>query len=102
MEEFIKLDLKSGIPKYKQIVRSIYAAIENNVLKEGTQIPSFNELSDEYGISRNTVITAYMELKAKGVISSSPGKGFYVSNTNLQYAHKIFVLFDELSAYKEI
>jgi len=90
-----------GLPKYKQIVLSIENAISNGYLKKGDLIPSINGICKEFDISRDTVLMAYNQLKGRGIIHSIPGKGYYIKSENLELSQKIFVLFDELNAFKE-
>ena len=92
--EIVKLLKKSKKPKYKQIVSSIENAIVNGTLKKGDQIPSIN-------LSRDTVLAAFNELKNRGIVHSVVGKGYYVSSENISVSKKVFLLFDELNAFKE-
>jgi biotin operon repressor len=70
-------------------------------LKKGDKIPSINQICADFKLSRDTVMVAFNELKAKGIIISQPGKGYYVASTETQFEEKVFVLFDELNAFKE-
>lgn len=97
----IQINTTSSIPKYKQIIDSVLFAIEKKRLKKEDKIPSINEICSEFKLSRDTVMVAFNELKARGVIHSQPGKGYYVSTTEIQREEKVFVLFDELNAFKE-
>jgi DNA-binding transcriptional regulator YhcF (GntR family) len=97
----IQIDDSLGIPKYRQIINSIYTAISLGELKLGDKIPSLNEICSEFELSRDTVMVAFNELKAKGIINSIPGKGYYINSTEINVDQKIFVLFDELNAFKE-
>ncbi|MGQ8335110.1 GntR family transcriptional regulator [Sunxiuqinia sp. A32] len=97
----IQIDDSLGVPKYRQIINSIYQAIQNGNLKHGDKIPSLNQICAEFELSRDTVMVAFNELKAKGVISSIPGKGYYINSTEINVDERIFVLFDELNAFKE-
>lgn len=97
----IQIDETLGVPKYRQIINSIYTAISNGNLKLGEKIPSLNQICDEFELSRDTVMVAFNELKAKGIINSIPGKGYYINSTEINVDQKIFVLFDELNAFKE-
>lgn len=97
----LDLKSKSGVPKYKQIVTSIEEAIAGGTLKKGDQLPSLNKIKTEHSLSRDTVLTAFNELKNRGIIHSVVGKGYYVSTENIQVAQKIFLLFDELNSFKE-
>ncbi|MBA4411200.1 MAG: GntR family transcriptional regulator [Bacteroidota bacterium] len=97
----IQIDDSQGLPKYRQIINSIYTAISNNELKLGDKIPSLNQICSEFELSRDTVMVAFNELKAKGIINSIPGKGYYINSTEINLDQKIFLLFDELNAFKE-
>ncbi|XMO86388.1 GntR family transcriptional regulator [Algibacter sp. AS12] len=97
----IKIKRKSGTPKYKQIINSIEEAILTGTLKKGDQIPSINKIKDENNLSRDTVMTAFNELKSRGIIKSIVGKGYYVNSENININQKIFLLFDELNSFKE-
>ena len=97
----ISIKQKKGTPKYKQIIASIEEAIIDGKLKKGDQLPSINYIRDTYKISRDTVLMAFNELKARGIIQSVVGKGYYVLNEDIRVSKKIFLLFDELNSFKE-
>jgi DNA-binding transcriptional regulator YhcF (GntR family) len=97
----IQIDDSLGVPKYRQIINSIFTAISIGELKLGDKIPSLNQICSEFELSRDTVMVAFNELKAKGIITSTPGKGYYINSTEINLDQKIFVLFDELNAFKE-
>ena len=97
----IQIDDSLGVPKYRQIINSIFQAIADGHLKIGDKIPSLNQICAEFDLSRDTVMVAFNELKAKGVISSIPGKGYYINSVEINLDQKIFVLFDELNSFKE-
>lgn len=100
--EFITIDNSSSIPKYKQLIHCIQEAISNGTLKRGDQMPSLSSIKSEYNLSRDTVLKAFNELKNKRIISSTPGKGYYVETTNVHLQEKIFVMFDEFNGFKEV
>jgi DNA-binding transcriptional regulator YhcF (GntR family) len=89
------------VPKYRQIINSITRSIEEGILTKGVKIPSINEICSEFNLSRDTVMIAFNELKAKGIILAQPGKGYYISSTEITHEERIFVLFDELNSFKE-
>lgn len=97
----IEIKNNIGIPKYKQIINSIEAAINSGVLKKGSQIPSINTIKNKHHLSRDTVLMAFNELKNRGIIASVVGKGYYVTSENINIQQKVFLLFDELNAFKE-
>ncbi|WP_088322799.1 winged helix-turn-helix domain-containing protein [Polaribacter tangerinus] len=90
-----------GVPKYKQIIASIESDITNGVLVKGEKLPSINFIRDSQGVSRDTVLMAYNDLKNRGIIHSIVGKGYYLISENVSVHQKIFLLFDELNAFKE-
>jgi DNA-binding transcriptional regulator YhcF (GntR family) len=98
----IKINEYSSTPKYKQIVNSIVAGIENQSIRYNDKLPSINEVSVVYDVSRDTVEKAYRELKERKLIKSVPGKGFYINDDSYRQKRKIFLLFNKLSAHKKI
>src|SRR6187402_3992165 len=96
----IRVDRESRIPKYLQIVNSITEDIERGVLSVGQRVPSINEISEEYYLSRDTVEKAYNVLKEKQIIVSAKGKGYYVARNVLPSKINILFLFNKLSSYK--
>lgn len=95
------IDPKSPKPKYKQIIDAVYNGIERRTLKKGDKVPSINQICSDYGLSRDTVMLAFNTLKEKGILLSQPGKGYYIESVEINTDEKIFVLFDELNAFKE-
>jgi DNA-binding transcriptional regulator YhcF (GntR family) len=99
--KIVSLKKDSRTPKYKQIVVAIENAIVDGLLKKGDKLPSLNVIKNENSLSRDTVLTAFNELKNRGIIHSVVGKGYYVSTEDIDVKQKIFVLFDELNSFKE-
>ncbi len=97
----IVIDPLSGIPKYKQIINSVEIAIAEKRIQKGDQLPSVNKICMEHGISRDTVLLAYDELKKRGILFAIPGKGYYLKSTEFSFEQRFFVLFDEFNAFKE-
>ncbi len=80
---------------------SVVDALDGAVLGLGDKLPSINVVCKEFSLSRDTVFSAYNELKAKGIISSSSGKGYYIQSTQVNIQKRVFLLFDELNPFKE-
>ena len=100
--KLIHLDDHSATPKYQQLANSIVNAIENGEIGKDSIMPSINELSFEFQISRDTAEKGYKHLKSIGILGSVPGKGFYIKSTQVSQKVKIFLLFNKLSAHKKI
>jgi len=85
MIEF-KLDLKSGVPFYRQIVDQIRYGIASERLLPGQQLPTVRELAVQLEINPNTVRKAYSELEILGVLDTQQGTGTFVSNQEVEIA----------------
>lgn len=83
--------------KVQQLIDMALNAISSNEYKEGENLPSINALKKKYNVSRDTVFKAFMELKARGVIDSVPGKGYFVASAQ----KSVLLLLDEYSPFKE-
>ena len=97
----IQFEDNLSVPKYRQIIDAIQQKIKTGELKKGDKIPSLNMFFKQYGLSQDTVLMAYNELKAKGIIMSQVGKGYFIQNENTDFKHKVLLVFDRLTAYKE-
>lgn len=100
--KLIYIDEFSATPKYQQLANCIIKAIESNKLQLDDVLPSINELSFEFEISRDTAEKGYKYLKKIGIIGSVPGKGYYIKSSNIERKVKVFLLFNKLSAHKKI
>ncbi|MFT3933046.1 MAG: GntR family transcriptional regulator [Chitinophagaceae bacterium] len=96
------IDYYSATPKYLQLANSIIKAIADGKIAKDEILPSINELSFEFEISRDTAEKGYKHLKKIGVLGSVPGKGYFVKSAELNQPLKIFLLFNKLSAHKKI
>ncbi|MDE3236630.1 MAG: GntR family transcriptional regulator [Bacteroidota bacterium] len=96
------IDYYSATPKYLQLSNSIIKAIGEGKIQKDEIMPSINELSFEFEISRDTAEKGYKHLKKIGVLGSVPGKGYFVKSTEVKQQLKIFLLFNKLSPHKKI
>ncbi|QBD74873.1 PLP-dependent aminotransferase family protein [Ktedonosporobacter rubrisoli] len=74
----ITLSHRQGIPLYRQLVFALAHAIEQGEIQPGEQLPSERALGQHLGISRTTVVTAYQELEAQGLVRRQVGRGTIV------------------------
>jgi GntR family transcriptional regulator len=76
-----RLDPKSGVPTYLQIVRQVEDAIQLGYLVADDQLPKVKDVVAALAINPNTVLKAYRELEHKGLASGRPGQGTFVQGT---------------------
>lgn len=100
--KYISIDEYSATPKYVQLTNSILSAIEAGHIRKDDILPSICDISNELEISRDTVEKAYRNLKNIGVLTSIPGRGFYILDTAFRQNLKVCLLFNKLSVYKKI
>jgi DNA-binding transcriptional regulator YhcF (GntR family) len=100
--KIIYIDEYSATPKYQQLANCIIKAIETQKLQQDDVLPSINELSFEFEISRDTAEKGYRYLKKAGIIGSVPGKGYFIKNVAIGQKIKVFLMFNKLSAHKKI
>lgn len=98
----IKIDPQSAQTKYKQIILCIERALAEKRLKLNDKLPSINKIAIANGLSRDTVLQAYDELKKRGVVYSIIGKGYFIKSLGFQHEQNLFLLFDELNSFKEL
>src|SRR5688572_18145895 len=75
----IPLDKHSEEPIYQQLIRHFQVQIASGRLQQGTRLPPSRDLARQLGIGRISVVSAYNELQAKGLISAHPGRGTFVT-----------------------
>ena len=79
------LDRSSYTPLYQQIGEVLRIRIENGELVPGDKIPSENELTDQYHVSRNTARLAISSLILDGLVFRVKGRGTYVAAERMSY-----------------
>ena len=77
----IALPEDSTLPLYQQLYQQLRQEIQSGSLTAGQKLPSKRKLSEQLGVSINTVEGAYTQLEAEGFILSSPRRGFFVLET---------------------
>ena len=75
---FLSIDKTSKIPVYIQIRDRIVDMIQSAALQVGDKLPGTRDLARQLGVSRKTVLQAYLELAADSWVESRPGSCTYV------------------------
>ena len=80
---FSDINFNKNEPIYIQIKNYIEDLILKGLIPNKSKLPSTRELSQILGVSRNSVVLAYEELKSQNIIYSVNGKGTFVNSSNL-------------------
>ncbi|MFG3409359.1 GntR family transcriptional regulator [Streptomyces sp. NPDC048142] len=73
-----EIDPRAPEPPYRQIAADLIAEIERGELPPRSPLPSEKELTERYGVARNTARSALAVLRERGLIYTVPGRGSYV------------------------
>ncbi|HEY5258972.1 MAG TPA: PLP-dependent aminotransferase family protein [Candidatus Baltobacteraceae bacterium] len=73
------LDRSSIVPLYRQIYEHLRDAILAGILPESTRLPPERSLAARLAVNRSTVVRAYRELVAAGLIEQKVGSGSRVA-----------------------
>jgi GntR family transcriptional regulator len=76
----IRLDHRSGVPAYRQIIDQVLGGIAAGSLKPGDQLPTVRQLAVDLAINPNTVVRAYRELEIREVLATQQGTGTFVTD----------------------
>ena len=75
----ISINLQDGVPIYRQIANQIRYMVASGILQAGDEIAAVRALALQLNVTPNTVVKAYDELEAAGVIYKRRGAGTYIS-----------------------
>lgn len=73
----LQLDGRGAL--HAQLTRALKSAVFAGRVGQGARLPATRQLARELGISRNTVMTAYEQLRAEGFVDGRVGSGSYVT-----------------------
>lgn len=79
-----RLDLRSGVPAYRQIIDQVLVGIASGALKGGEQLPTVRQAAVDLSINPNTVMRAYRELEIRGVLTTQQGTGTFITPTEVK------------------
>ena len=75
-----RIDKKSGVPYYRQIIEQIKYSIARSDLQPGEQLPTVRQLAVDLSLNPNTVIRAYRELEIEKILDTQQGSGTFVGH----------------------
>ncbi len=85
----IQRGASEGPPIYRQIYRSLRQAIQSGRLRQGDRLPSTRGLARELGVSRTSILLAFDELRAEGLVVGKVGSGTRIAKLPLLTASRV-------------
>jgi GntR family transcriptional regulator len=76
-----RIDRRSGVATYVQIVRQTKQALRLGLLEPGDRLPTAREVVEATAVNPNTVLKAYRELEREGLVEARRGLGTFVRRT---------------------
>jgi len=73
-----RIDRRSGVATYVQIVQQTKQALRLGLLEPGDKLPTAREVVEATAINPNTVLKAYRELEREGLVEARRGLGTFV------------------------
>jgi GntR family transcriptional regulator len=83
-----RLDRKSGVPAYRQVVDQVRQALRLGLLRPGDRLPTVRDVVKQIAINPNTVHRAYRDLEAQGLTEGRPGSGTYIRRSLSRVPHE--------------
>ena len=77
------LDLTSGVPYYRQVIKQVEMAIADGRLRKGSKLPTVRSLAVHLQINPNTVARAYNEMEIRGIVNTQQGTGTFISDKKI-------------------
>ena len=79
-----RLDLRSGVPVYRQIIDQVLGGVASGALPAGRQLPTVRQVAVDLAINPNTVVRAYRELEIRGVLVTQQGTGTFIGERKIE------------------
>jgi GntR family transcriptional regulator len=73
------IDRQSAVPYYQQLAHVLEGRIASGSIERGARLPSENDLSAAFGLSRATVRQAMQHLESRGAAKRIPNRGVFAS-----------------------
>lgn len=73
-----RIDRRSGTAVYAQIGEQVRQGVRTGRLVEGDRLPTAREVAERHAVNPNTVLRAYRDLEAAGVVEVRQGAGTFV------------------------
>lgn len=72
-------DREGHVPPWRQVYAELRGRIESGELAPGAMVPSIVTLHQEFGVAKTTARKVLAQLRADGLIVTTPGWGSFVA-----------------------
>ncbi|MFG2500927.1 GntR family transcriptional regulator [Streptomyces sp. NPDC048441] len=76
-----RIDRRSGVATYLQIVRQVEQALRMGALVEGDRLPTAAQVAATTKVNPNTTLKAYRELERAGLAEVRQGAGTFITRS---------------------
>ncbi|MET8170957.1 GntR family transcriptional regulator [Streptomyces clavifer] len=76
-----RIDRRSGVATYLQIVRQVEQALRMGALEEGDRLPTAAQVAATTKVNPNTTLKAYRELERAGLAEVRQGAGTFITRS---------------------
>jgi DNA-binding LacI/PurR family transcriptional regulator len=87
------------VPKYVAIAEALKADIDRGTLAPDDQLPSFNEMTELFGVAKHTIDKAHALLEKEGLVRREPGRGIFVETQKTSRTGNIGLLMLEAARH---
>ncbi len=81
--------MKRSEPSYQLVARELRTRILQGDFNDGGRLPTEAELSDAYGVSRQTIRRAFQDLVSEDMVYRVPGRGTFVRSGSNGYVRQV-------------
>ncbi|WP_185910929.1 GntR family transcriptional regulator [Streptomyces sp. WAC07149] len=76
-----RIERRSGLPAYLQIVQQVEQALRMGALAEGDKLPTAAQVAAATKVNPNTTLKAYRELERSGLVEVRQGSGTFITRS---------------------
>ncbi|MFD8143771.1 GntR family transcriptional regulator [Streptomyces sp. NPDC059708] len=76
-----RIERRSGLPAYLQIVQQVEQALRMGALAEGDKLPTAAQVAATTKVNPNTTLKAYRELERAGLVEVRQGSGTFITRS---------------------
>ncbi|MGW0390418.1 GntR family transcriptional regulator [Streptomyces sp. NPDC003042] len=76
-----RIERRSGLPAYLQIVHQVEQALRMGALTEGDKLPTAAQVAATTKVNPNTTLKAYRELERSGLVEVRQGSGTFITRS---------------------